>query len=150
MLRSSSRKTQLPRVCCAVLFAFAFPPFVLTLVGVASDGWLLLTQAPGMFWAALTVSLMFGWPFVLVGGVIWRVLERFGRHYAWCAALVGVTAGGALGAFISSLGDEGSGDATTVLMTSAVGAATGLGVWLIAYAFPGEPKPIITRPPLNL
>ncbi|MBO9560250.1 MAG: hypothetical protein J7515_16900 [Caulobacter sp.] len=149
MFRPSAKRTTPSRAFWALAFAFAFPPVAFMLIGIATSGWSVLVQAPQTLSMLLVVGLLFGWPFILVGGVIWVLLEWLRRHYLWCAVLVGAIDGGVLGALLSSFGEDGTGEMAMRVAVTTVGAATGLGVWLIAYGGRERP-PIITRPPLVL
>ncbi|WP_165189197.1 hypothetical protein [Caulobacter soli] len=148
MLRPSSKQTTLPRAFRAIVFAFVFPPFVFTLIPGATNGWTTLTQAPGTFFMLVVVSVLFGWPPVIFGGLAWMLLQRLGRHHVWCAMLVGAAAGGLLGEFLAWISDDRAGDPAMFIL-AVVGAATGLGVWVVAYGGRERP-PVVTRPPLAL
>ncbi len=148
MLRRCSKRTTLPRAACAFAFAFVFPPFVFSIIPTATSGWDLIAQAPGTFFMLMIISVIFGWPLVMAGGLAWMLLARLGRHHVWSAMLVGGAAGAGLGEFFASIVDDHANDPMTLIL-AAIGAATGLGVWLVAYGGRERP-PIVTRPPLAL
>lgn len=159
MLSPVREKTSLSRVVSAILFAFAFPPVALVLLGVVMNLPNDMEKIPNLLSAlptALALSLLAGWIFVLPACVVWAVLSQFDRHYWLVAALVGVATGLAFASLLAAFGDDGSQVLGTplveMLLTCAtLGAFTGLGVWWIAYGRQESlPRPIVTRPPLHL
>lgn len=132
MPRSLKRTTRL-RVVLALVFALVLPGLSL------GEAYYLLAPSigrqemgPGFPLLGVTFGVILGWPFVLGAAVAWSILDSLERHFAWTAALVGVLTGLAVSAFAFR---DGMFQTLPVAypLCAAIGLATGLGVWWIAY-----------------
>jgi hypothetical protein len=146
-------RTTTPRVIAALLFALILPSVcvsqLLVWTGTPGDP----TDRTAMALAAVIISPLFGamagWPYLLTAYCVWATLDQFDRHYPWMAAVVGLATGLAVGLRLTGA-EWNRGDITIPVCTS-IGVVTGLGVWWIAYGRQDRlPRPIVTRPRLNL
>lgn len=133
MLRSTRSTTQF-RFMIGIVFAFAFPGFWL---GQAFY-WLdkpygRQDMDPFTFGiAAIMFGVFLGWPFVLGAVGAWALLDHFDLHAAPMAALVGLATGFLVAASAFRNGQL-QGYPIAYPLCMALGVATGLGVWWIAY-----------------
>jgi hypothetical protein len=146
MLPPPARETTtLPRIVTAMVFAVAFPALVLSQAIIWTDSATPLTlraatAASGAI-VALPFGVVLGWPYVFCAGCAWACLHQFGRHHRGLAALVGTATGAAVA--VSLAGWRGPDVALMWPLSTALGLATGLGVWWIAYGF--RKRPATTR-----
>ncbi|MFZ0269425.1 hypothetical protein [Caulobacter sp.] len=154
MFPPAHEKTNRSRVAAAIMFAFAFPPTALILLGAAMrlpDGVEEIPSVLAGLPATVAMSLVVGWIFVLPACVGWAVLHQFDRHYWPASALLGSVTGLVFGSLLATFDDAPSKVAQVVLTIAAIGALTGLGVWWIAYGRQDRlPRPLVTLPPLAL
>ncbi|MCY1648401.1 hypothetical protein OVA11_15415 [Caulobacter sp. SL161] len=132
MSRSLKRTTRL-RVVLALVFAFVLPGLLL------GEAYYLLDPSvgreetgPGFAVIGVVFGFFLGWPFVLGAAVAWSILDSLERHFAWTAALVGVLTGLAVSAYAFRNGMFQT-QPVAYPLCAAIGLATGLGVWWIAY-----------------
>lgn len=151
MLRSTRSTTRL-RFITGLGFAFAFPGFWL---GQAFY-WLDKPYGrqdldPVSFGVvAIVFGVFLGWPFVLGAVGAWALLDQFDLHAAPSAALVGM-ATGTLVAFFAFRDGRFQGYPIAYPLCMALGVATALGVWWIAYGRQSRlPAPRVQSKPTPL
>jgi hypothetical protein len=136
-LPQARQATTRPRVILAVIFSLVFPGLAL---GVGFGGMAGVVLGP-------VLGLALGWPFVCAACGVWSILHAMRRHHVTAAVAVGV----ATSLTVWRLLTAGQVDIPVLAGFTALGAASGLGVWWIVYGRQNRlPKPIVTRPPLAL
>jgi hypothetical protein len=143
------RRTNRGRVILAILFAFLFPSLSLGMPPAALAlhlGHDIAGLAVPLY--AMLLGFTVGMPFVLAASAAWAIIDQFGFHFRISAALVGGATGIVPGYLASRFGEPPNG---SMALLASLGVVTGLGVWWIAYGRQDRlPRPIVTRPQLNL
>lgn len=120
------------RYALAALTAWLLPSYVVLAAMTAMVGEFRF-EPMGLIRAPL-LGLLFGWPCFLLGGAAWAVLHRAGQVRALYAALIGAAVPLLpIGYFLFNIRGWETGVIIVVLPIVAIGAATGLAVWRIAY-----------------